>query len=87
MFAVFVFLSNLHNLFVYLDSSLSEWRVQVEILVDAVQTTNGQITLSIPELDSEQTFHTQFLFGKNKNTFVLHINMVLDTVQSNCWDF
>uniref|UniRef100_A0A4W6DMM4 beta-mannosidase n=1 Tax=Lates calcarifer TaxID=8187 RepID=A0A4W6DMM4_LATCA len=61
------------------NSSLSEWRVQVEILVDAVQTTNGQITLSIPELDSEQTFHTQFLFGKNKNTFVLHINMVLDT--------
>nr|XP_033499478.1 beta-mannosidase [Epinephelus lanceolatus] len=56
------------------DSSLSQWRVQVELLVDAVQTTNGQITLSIPELDSEQSFYTQFLPGQTKNSFTLHLN-------------
>ncbi|KAF1374461.1 hypothetical protein PFLUV_G00229340 [Perca fluviatilis] len=54
--------------------SLSQWRVQVELLIDAVQTTNGQIMLSIPELDSEQMFQTQFLPGKTKNSFTLHIN-------------
>ncbi|XP_032366946.1 beta-mannosidase [Etheostoma spectabile] len=54
--------------------SLSQWRVQVELLVDAVQTINGQIMLSIPELDSEQMFRTQFLPGKTKNSFTLHIN-------------
>ncbi|XP_049452051.1 beta-mannosidase [Epinephelus fuscoguttatus] len=56
------------------DSSLSQWRVQVELLVDAVQTTNGQITLSIPELDSEQSFYTLFLPGLTKNSFTLHLN-------------
>ncbi|XP_039993181.1 beta-mannosidase [Xiphias gladius] len=54
--------------------SLSQWRVQVELLVDAVQATNCQVTVSIPDLDSEQTFQTQFLSGKTKNTFTLHIN-------------
>ncbi|XP_073340453.1 beta-mannosidase [Pagrus major] len=54
--------------------SVSQWRVQVQLLVDAVQTTNGQITLSIPELDSEQTVQMQFLSGKTKNSFTLHIN-------------
>ncbi|KAM8736241.1 beta-mannosidase [Acanthopagrus schlegelii] len=54
--------------------SVSQWRVQVQLLVDAVQTTNGQITLSIPELESEQTVQTQFLSGKTKNSFTLHIN-------------
>nr|XP_046269073.1 beta-mannosidase isoform X2 [Scatophagus argus] len=54
--------------------STSQWRVQVELLLDVVQTTNGQITLSIPELDSEQTFQAQFLPGKAKNSFTLHIN-------------
>uniref|UniRef100_A0A665WM54 Beta-mannosidase n=1 Tax=Echeneis naucrates TaxID=173247 RepID=A0A665WM54_ECHNA len=58
------------------DSSLSQWAVQVELLVDVVQKINGQITLSIPELDSEQTVETRFLSGKTKNTFILHINTV-----------
>ncbi|XP_054470134.1 beta-mannosidase [Anoplopoma fimbria] len=58
----------LHNL------SLPQWRVQVELLVDAVQTTKGQIVLSLPELDSEQIFQTQFLPGKTKNSFTLNIN-------------
>ncbi|XP_037603311.1 beta-mannosidase isoform X1 [Sebastes umbrosus] len=56
------------------DLSLSQWRVQVELVVDAVQTTNGQISLSVPELDSEQSFQTQFLPGKTKYSFTLHIN-------------
>ncbi|XP_040055858.2 beta-mannosidase [Gasterosteus aculeatus] len=54
--------------------SLSQWRVQVELLVDAVQTTNGQIALSLPELDSERILQTQFLTGKTRNTFTLNIN-------------
>ncbi|KAK9534254.1 hypothetical protein VZT92_009310 [Zoarces viviparus] len=54
--------------------SLSQWTVQVELLVDAVQTTNAQIALSIPELDSEQILQTQFLPGKTKNSFTLNIN-------------
>uniref|UniRef100_A0A8C2ZS38 Beta-mannosidase n=3 Tax=Cyclopterus lumpus TaxID=8103 RepID=A0A8C2ZS38_CYCLU len=58
----------LHNI------SLSQWRVQVDLLVDAVQTTNGKIILSIPELDSEQILQTQFLPGKTKNSFTLNIN-------------
>ncbi|XP_067335844.1 beta-mannosidase isoform X1 [Channa argus] len=56
------------------NDSLSRWRVQVDLVVDAVQTTNCQITLSIPELDSEQSFQTQFFPGRSKNTFVLQIN-------------
>ncbi|XP_008311995.1 beta-mannosidase [Cynoglossus semilaevis] len=55
------------------NSSLSQWSVQVELFVDAVQLTNCQITVSVPELDSEQTFHTQFVPGKTKNVFVLNI--------------
>ncbi|KAG7234597.1 hypothetical protein INR49_002226 [Caranx melampygus] len=53
---------------------LIQWTVQVKLLVDAVQTTNGQVTLSVPELHSEQSVQTQFLSGKTKNTFILHIN-------------
>ncbi|KAM8916123.1 beta-mannosidase isoform 2-T2 [Spinachia spinachia] len=58
----------LHNL------SLSQWRVQVELLVDAVQTTNVQVAFSMPELDSEQILPTQFLPGKTRNIFTLNIN-------------
>ncbi|XP_053192231.1 beta-mannosidase [Scomber japonicus] len=54
--------------------SVSQWRVQIELLVDAVQTTNGEVTFSVPELDSERTVQTQFLPGKTKNIFTLHIN-------------
>lgn len=79
-----LFINSLYNQCLCLDFSVSQWRVQVDLLVDVVQTTNGQITLSIPELDSEQTFQTQFLPGKTKNSFTLHINTVLDTGRSNC---
>ncbi|XP_051803803.1 beta-mannosidase [Acanthochromis polyacanthus] len=55
-------------------SSDSQWMLQVELHVDAVQTTDGKLTISIPELDSEQTFQTQFLQGNTKNSFTLNIN-------------
>ncbi len=74
---------NAYSLCVCSDLSVSQWRVQVELLADAAQTTDVGITLSIPELDSEQNFQTQFLQGKTKNRFMLHINTVLDTVCSN----
>ncbi|XP_069017064.1 beta-mannosidase [Embiotoca jacksoni] len=54
--------------------SSSQWTVRVELLVDAVQTTDGRVTLSVPELDSEQTFLTRFQPGKNKNSFTLLIS-------------
>ncbi|KAL6106020.1 manba [Pungitius sinensis] len=57
-----------------LHSNLSQWRVQVELLVDAVQTTSGRIALSLPELDSEQVLQTQFLPGKTRNVFTLNVN-------------
>lgn len=75
--AFFFLSSQSSNPFVCLDLSLSQWRVQVELLVDAVQTTNGQIALSLPELDSERILQTQFLTGKTRNTFTLNINTVL----------
>uniref|UniRef100_A0A3B5BMD1 Beta-mannosidase n=1 Tax=Stegastes partitus TaxID=144197 RepID=A0A3B5BMD1_9TELE len=59
------------------DSSVSQWKLQVELHVDAVQTTNGRVTLSIPELGTEQTSQMQFLQGKTKNSFVLNINTFL----------
>uniref|UniRef100_A0A3Q0RMG4 Beta-mannosidase n=1 Tax=Amphilophus citrinellus TaxID=61819 RepID=A0A3Q0RMG4_AMPCI len=62
-------------------STCSQWRMQVELHIDAVQTAHGQITLSIPELDSEQTFQMQFLPGKTKSNFTLFIN----TVQLKLW--
>ncbi|KAM3594016.1 uncharacterized protein V6R79_000676 [Siganus canaliculatus] len=56
------------------DSSRSQWRVQLELHVDVVQSTHVQITLSIPELDSEETFQTPFLSGRSSSSFTLHIN-------------
>uniref|UniRef100_A0A3Q2VWE9 Beta-mannosidase n=1 Tax=Haplochromis burtoni TaxID=8153 RepID=A0A3Q2VWE9_HAPBU len=58
------------------NDAFSQWRVQVELLIDAVQTARGQLTLSIPELDSEQTFQTHFNPGKTKSNFTILINTV-----------
>lgn len=69
--------------FLFLDYSASQWRLQVELFADAVQETNVQVTLSLPELDSELTLKTQFLPGKTRHSFVLNINKVHDTVRSN----
>lgn len=52
--------------------------MQIELLIDAVQTARGQLTLSIPELDSEQTFQTHFNPGKTKSNFTILINTVLE---------
>uniref|UniRef100_A0A8C5NAY2 Beta-mannosidase n=1 Tax=Gouania willdenowi TaxID=441366 RepID=A0A8C5NAY2_GOUWI len=52
----------------------SAWSVQVDLLVDAVQATRSHVTLSVPELESEQSFPLELLSGKTKNSFVLHIN-------------
>lgn len=68
------------SFFLSLDYSASQWRLQVELLVDAVQETNSQVTLSLPELDSELTFQTRFLPGKTRTSFVLNVNKVYDTV-------
>ncbi|KAM9356449.1 beta-mannosidase isoform 2-T2 [Pholidichthys leucotaenia] len=54
--------------------NVSQWTVQIELLIDAVQTTNVQVVLSIPELHAEETFPTRFPQGKTKNSFTLHIN-------------
>ncbi|XP_034051473.1 beta-mannosidase [Thalassophryne amazonica] len=53
---------------------LAQWRVQVELFVDAVQTISLDVSLSIPDLGSEQTLKAQFLPGKSKNIFILHVN-------------
>ncbi|XP_029683951.1 beta-mannosidase [Takifugu rubripes] len=57
-----------------LDVRTSRWRVQVDVIVDAAQDTNMLIVLSVPELDSEQSFQTRFLQGKSKNSLTLNIN-------------
>ncbi|KAF3845161.1 hypothetical protein F7725_008324 [Dissostichus mawsoni] len=43
-------------------------------LVLLSSTTNGTISLSVPELESEQIFQMQFLRGRTKKSFDLHIN-------------
>ncbi|KAM9842549.1 beta-mannosidase [Aulostomus maculatus] len=53
---------------------LSQWRVQVELLVAAAQTLTGQVTLAVPELLSQQTFQAQFPLGTSKTSFSLSIN-------------
>lgn len=57
------------------DANASQWRVQVELTVDASQATDLLIVLSVPELDSQQTFPTRFLPGKTKNGLTLNIKM------------
>ncbi|CAJ1074597.1 beta-mannosidase [Xyrichtys novacula] len=64
------------------NSSLSQWMLQVELLVDAVQTTDGNITLSIPELNSEETFTVRFPTGRSGISFTLNINTSSDV---NLW--
>uniref|UniRef100_A0A3Q3A0J2 Beta-mannosidase n=1 Tax=Kryptolebias marmoratus TaxID=37003 RepID=A0A3Q3A0J2_KRYMA len=54
----------------------TQWRLQVELLVDAVQTTSCQVELSLSELDSKQTIQNLFLQGRLKYNFTLHINKV-----------
>lgn len=62
------------------DVRTSQWGVQVDVIVDAAQDTNMLIVLSVPELDSEQSFQTRFLQGKSKNSLTLNINKVTSPV-------
>lgn len=59
------------------DANTSQWRVQADLTVDANQAANILIVLSVPELDSQQTFQTRFLPGKTKNSLTLNIKMVI----------
>ncbi|KAM9708937.1 beta-mannosidase [Menidia menidia] len=56
------------------NSSCSQWRLQVELIVEAAQTTHGQVRPSVPDLASEQTFEAQFLPGRRKYNFTLYIS-------------
>ncbi|CAB1330433.1 unnamed protein product [Coregonus sp. 'balchen'] len=56
------------------DSSLSQWAVRVEVLVDAVEETEAQVNLSLMELSTQHTFTVMFLSGQSRNTFSLHVN-------------
>ncbi|TKS87262.1 Beta-mannosidase [Collichthys lucidus] len=56
------------------NSSLSQWTVQVQLVVDVVLKTRGQITLSIPELHTENTFSTQLVPGETRLSFSVHVN-------------
>uniref|UniRef100_A0A674CTV9 Beta-mannosidase n=1 Tax=Salmo trutta TaxID=8032 RepID=A0A674CTV9_SALTR len=58
------------------DSSLSQWVVKVEVLVDAVEETKVEFNLSLMELSTEQSFTVLFPSGQSKNTFSLHVNTV-----------
>lgn len=48
----------------------------MDVVVDAAQDTNMLVVLSVPELDSEQSFQTRFLRGKSKTSLTLNINEV-----------
>lgn len=52
----------------------------MDVIVDAAQDTNVLMVLSVPELDSEQSFQTRFLQGKSKKSLTLNINKVTSPV-------
>ncbi|KAM8833297.1 beta-mannosidase [Synchiropus picturatus] len=56
------------------DVQLSQWTVQVHLCVEAVQTTEVQLKISVPELSSQETLATRFLPATTRSTFTLHIN-------------
>ena len=59
------------------DQTSSGWSLQVELQVEVVaEVTRGQLTLSLPGLDTQQTFPVQFLPGRTRNTYTLHVNTV-----------
>ncbi|KAK7904552.1 hypothetical protein WMY93_017159 [Mugilogobius chulae] len=57
------------------NSNASQWMVEVELVVDAVYTLNDvDLTLSISELMSVESHKVQFVTGRSKVKFTLHIN-------------
>uniref|UniRef100_A0A3B4B7I1 Beta-mannosidase n=1 Tax=Periophthalmus magnuspinnatus TaxID=409849 RepID=A0A3B4B7I1_9GOBI len=63
-------------------SSASKWSVEVELVIDVVNTMdNVEVTMSIPELLSVKTLKVQFITGRSKVKYVLDINTVQNTVK------
>lgn len=58
----------------------SQWTVQVDLVADATGDTDLLVVVSVPDLDSEQTFQTRFLRGKTKKSLTLSINAVISNV-------
>lgn len=56
------------------NSSLSQWVVKVEVLVDAVEETKVEFNLSLMEMSTEQSFTVLFPSGQSKNTLSLHVS-------------
>ncbi|XP_008397068.1 beta-mannosidase [Poecilia reticulata] len=56
--------------------SSSQWRLQVELLVDAVQSFHGKVEISVSELNSKRAAPTTFLQGKFNYNFTLNINQI-----------
>lgn len=56
------------------NQSCSQWKLQVELLIDSAKAFDGKVELSIPELASKRTFQMQFLQGKFNYNFTLNIN-------------
>ncbi|XP_036372734.1 beta-mannosidase [Megalops cyprinoides] len=56
------------------DAGLSQWSVEVELFFDAVEAAVGSVTLSLPELATQQAFQASLPPGQSRNPFVLHVN-------------
>uniref|UniRef100_A0A3Q2PBK5 Beta-mannosidase n=1 Tax=Fundulus heteroclitus TaxID=8078 RepID=A0A3Q2PBK5_FUNHE len=56
------------------DRSGSRWRLRVELLVDAVQTLDSKVELSVPGLASKRTLPVRFLQGRLQYNFTVDIN-------------
>lgn len=57
------------------NSSASQWMVEVELVVDTVYTMdNVKVTLFIQDLASVESYQVQFVQGRSKNKFILHLN-------------
>lgn len=58
----------------FYDPTLSQWTVVVGLLVDAVEVTKAQVSVSVPELATEQASQLVFHPGQTQNTFTLYLN-------------
>lgn len=57
------------------NSSAAQWMVEVELVVDTVYTIdNVKLTLYIEDLLSVKSYQVQFVQGRSKNQFILHLN-------------
>ncbi|KAL4641879.1 beta-mannosidase [Arapaima gigas] len=56
------------------DTDVSQWSLEVVLLVHAVEAAVGRVTLSLPKLATQQTFQTSLPPGQSKNTYILSVN-------------